>query len=343
MSDARGEPPVPSLSRATRQATPESVFESLDLAVRRHLPGRLQGDRRGLRLGPGSEPEEVVRYRPGEDDVRRIDWNVTARAGAPHVWRPLAEHELESWVLVDDSPSMAFGTVELEKRDLAAGAAAAIGLLTQGPGNRVGVGTITGDGLHWSAPFPSRAAAQRALRERRRETDTPTAAPGSAPELAEAVKALGARYRRPGLRVVVSDFVEPDGRSERPFAWERPLRRLAGANETIVVEVVDPRELALPDIGTVTLEDPETGQRREVWTSDRRLREKYAETAAAHRSAVAEAVRGARAAHIVLRTDRDWVRDLARHVLGQRTVGRRSPGHSRPGARSSPGPKEMTA
>ena len=314
------EPPVPALGREARATTPDSVFESLDLAVRRRLPGRLQGDRRGLRLGPGTEPEEVVRYRPGEDDVRRIDWNVTARAGVPHVWRPLAEHELESWVLVDDSPSMAFGTVELEKRDLAAGAAAAVGLLTQGPGNRVGAGTLTGGGLRWSAPLASRAAAQRALRER---DDQTTSAPSpDAPDLAGALSALGARYRRPGLRVIVSDFVEPDGRSERPFDWERPLRRLAAAHETIVIEVVDPRELALPDIGTVTLEDPETGRRREVWTGDRKLRETYAATAAAHRTAVADAVRWARAAHVVLRTDRDWVRDLARHVLGQRTFGR---------------------
>ena len=90
-----------------------------------------------------SDPEEVVRYRPGEDDVRRIDWNVTARSGEAHVWRPLAEHELEAWVLVDDTPSMAFGTVALEKRDVAAGVVAAVSLLTQGPGNRLGTAHLT--------------------------------------------------------------------------------------------------------------------------------------------------------------------------------------------------------
>ena len=94
--------------------------------------------------------------------------------------------------------------------------------------------------------------------------------------------------------MVVTDLVEPDGRTERPFAWERPLRRLAAAHETLVVEVVDPRELELPDVGTITLEDPETGPPPRGLHLDRKLRERYAAAAAAHRAAVAEAVRAAR-------------------------------------------------
>ncbi len=302
---------------------PEAVFAALDLAVRRRLPGRLNGEHRGLRLGSGTEPEEVVRYRPGEDDVRRIDWNVTARAaGEPHVWRPLAEHELETWVLIDDTASMAFGTVALEKRHLAAGATGAVALLTQGPGNRVGAVHLTAEGLRWSQPLPSRAAAHRALKGASAGTSAGTASGGATSErttvstLDEAITALGSRHRRPGVRVVISDFVEPDGQLERPFAWERPLRRLAATHEVLVIEIVDPRELELPDVGSITLEDPETGRRRDVWTSNRRLRESYAEATAAHRAAVAAAVRGARAGHVQLRTDRDWVRDLARHVVG---------------------------
>ncbi|MEO9322749.1 DUF58 domain-containing protein [Nocardioides sp. C4-1] len=291
--------------------SPEAVFGALELAVRRRLPGRLHGDKRGLRLGSGSDPEEIVRYRPGEDDVRRIDWNVTARsAGVPHVWRPVAEHELETWVLVDDTPSMAFGTIALEKRDIAAGVVAAVALLTQGPGNRLGTAHLTGAGLTWSAPVPSRAAAHRALRRHVPKV------PGSGPDLASALGSFARRHPRPGVRVVVTDLVEPDGRLERPFAWEQPLRRMAAAHETVVVEVVDPRELALPDVGTVTLEDPETGRRQEIPTSDRRLRARYAAATAAHRAATADAVRSARAGHVLLRTDRDWVRDLARHVHG---------------------------
>ncbi|MBS45390.1 MAG: DUF58 domain-containing protein [Nocardioides sp.] len=299
-------------------ARPEAVFEALELAIRRRLPGRLHGDQQGLRLGSGSSPEEVVRYRPGEDDVRRIDWNVTARAaGDPHVWRPLAEHELEAWVLVDATPSMQFGTAHLEKQHVATGVVAAISLLTAGPGNRVGTAHLTTHGLEWSQPLPSRAAAHRALRRPFPERPGPTRGRAPAgPPLDEALRQFAARHRRPGLRVVVTDLLEPDGRVERPFPWETPLRRLAASHETLVVEVVDPRELELPDVGAVTLVDPETGRRREVHTSDRRLRETYAAGTAAHRAATAEAVRAARAGHVLLRTDRDWVRDLARHVHG---------------------------
>ncbi len=255
-----------------------------------------------------------MRYRPGEHDVRRMDWNVTARVGEPHVWRPQATHELEAWVLVDDSPSMAFGTAALEKRDLAAGAAAAIGLLTQGPGNRLGAGYLTAGGVRWEAPLPCRAAAQRALRRRGGDAPTPAPPRAEAPDLARAIRELAARHPRPGVRVVVSDLVEADGRTDRPFAWEVPLRRLAARHEVLLVEVVDPRELELPDVGVLTLRDPESGRRREVATSDRRLRERYAAAAAEHRSATAAAVRAARAQHVTLRTDRDWVRDLARHL-----------------------------
>lgn len=307
--------PAPDLPPLGDGTEPEAVFAALDLAVRRRLPGRMHGDQQGLRLGSGSDPEEVVRYRPGEDDVRRIDWNVTARsAGVPHVWRTLAQHELETWVLVDDTPSMAFGTIALEKRDIAAGVTAAIALLTAGPGNRLGTATLTGAGLRWEAPVPSRAAAHRSLRRR---TSSGAAAPGGGGDLAEAMRGFGARHARPGVRVVVTDLLDPRGAVERPFAWERPLRRLAASHETLVVEIVDPRELTLPDVGAVTLVDPESGRRREVWTSDRRVRERYAAMTADHRTATAEAVRSARAGHVLLRTDRDWVRDLARHVHGR--------------------------
>jgi uncharacterized protein (DUF58 family) len=305
-------PPVP----LDGSSSPEAVFAALELAVRRRLPGRLHGEQQGLRIGSGSEPEEIVRYRAGEDDVRRIDWNVTARsAGEPHVWRPLAQHELETWVLVDDSASMHFGTVRLEKRQVAAGVVAAVALLTQGAGNRLGVAELR-DALHWSAPLPNRAAAHRALRASATAPGTPADGASLSPDLATALRDFAVRRPRAGLRVVVTDFVEADGRVQRPFAWERALRRLAAAHETLVVEVVDPRELELPDVGTITLLDPESGRRREVWTGDRRLRSAYADATAAHRSAVAEAVRSARATHVVLRTDRDWVRDLARHVHG---------------------------
>ena len=184
------------------------------------------------------------------------------------------------------------------------------------------------EGLAWTAPLPPRTAAMQALSRlpaspaqagastgrtphRRRACPRPSTSP--APSTPWARGTAG-----PGVRVVVTDFVEPDGRTERPYPWERPLRRLAQRHEVLVVEVVDPRELTLPDVGPVVLVDPETGHRCEVWTSSARLRHEYAELAAAHRAAVAAAVRAAGAGHLVLRTDRDWVDDLARHVVGRR-------------------------
>ncbi|NHA66463.1 DUF58 domain-containing protein [Phycicoccus flavus] len=292
---------------------PARAFAALDLVVRRRLEGLLHGDHAGVRLGPGTDPEEVVRYRPGEDDVRRIDWNVTARSLEPHVWRPVAEHELETWLLLDETPSMAFGTATVEKSTLAASAGAAVALLTDGPGNRLGVARLRPDGLRWEAPRSSRAGAHRVARS---AADVPREGAGG-PSLAEAIGALERRARRPGVRVVVSDLVEPDGTHARPFPWEPALRRLAARHDVVVVEVVDPRELDLPDLGLLTLTDPESGRAREVWVSAD-LRERYAALAASHRAAVADAVRSCRAGHVRLRTDGDWVRDLARFVLGRR-------------------------
>ena len=300
------------------------AFRALELEVRKRLAGLLHGDHDGLRLGSGSDPEEVVRYRPGEDDVRRIDWNVTARSAEPHVWRTRAEHEVETWVLVDETASMDFGTVEVEKGELATWVTGALGLLSDGPGNRLGVAHLRQDRIIWSAPLSPRRAAVRALSSPRPEAAAADVG-GTRVGLAEAISLLGARYRRPGVRVVVSDFVEPDGAVERPFAWEVPLRRLAARHDVLVVEVVDPRELSLPDVGPVVLVDPESGHRCEVWTSLPRLREQYASLAAYHRAAVAQAVRAAGAQHVVLRTDRDWIVDLARFVGGRRR--RRHGGH----------------
>jgi uncharacterized protein (DUF58 family) len=292
-----------------------AMFRSIELRVHRYLSGQASGDQLGVRLGPGSEAEEVVRYRPGEDDVRRIDWNVTARSQEPHVWRSRAEHELDTWIVVDDTPSMHFGTAAAEKRDVALQAASAVALMTDRPGNRVGVARLTDDKMAWISGLPPRVCAAQLLRG---ATEPPALGTGTGPSLADGIEQVDRRHRRPGLRVVVSDFVEPDGAIERPFPWEASLRRLARRHEVLVVEVVDPRELTLVDVGPVVMVDPETGHRCEVWTSLASVRDSYARGAAHHREQVAEAVRAAGVAHLVLRTDQDWLRQLAGHVLATR-------------------------
>ncbi|AOX66231.1 hypothetical protein BJK06_11110 [Curtobacterium sp. BH-2-1-1] len=302
--------------------TTDAALRRLELTVRRRIDGVVQGDHPGLALGSGSDPEELVRYQPGHD-VRRIDWNASARAGEPYVWLTRAEHALETWVLVDRSPSMAFGTTELEKADVAAWAAAAIGLVTQGGGDRVGIGLLGTETVRWIPPGPGRLAARRVLRAPSGDRDGVPVA-----DLAGALTRLSTQAPRRGLRVVVSDLLDPDGDVTGPFGWEQPLRKLAARNDVVVIEVVDPRELELPDVGDVVFVDPESGVQRDVSTSDRRLRKAYAEGAATHRAATAAAVRASGADHLVLRTDDDLVRVLTRFVHRRHRAPSRSTGRN---------------
>ncbi len=287
-------------------------FRRLELTVRRRVDGLLQGDVDGHAPGPGADPEELTQYRPGQD-VRRIDWNVTARTGQAHLWRTRAQHEMDTWLLVDRSPSMAFGTALTEKVDVAQQVAAAVGLLTAAPGNRTGIGLLDAAGLHWLPPRPGRQAA--ATLARLADAGRQGGAP---PPLADALRALAARARRRGLCVVVTDLVAPDGAVERPFEWEEPLRRLTARHDVVVVEVDDPREHTLPDVGEAVFVDPETGTQREVSTSDPALRLAYATVAARHRDQTAAAVRACRAEHLRVGTDQDWAAALARFVKDRR-------------------------
>ncbi|WP_304105926.1 DUF58 domain-containing protein [Mycolicibacterium bacteremicum] len=287
-------------------------WRTMDLGVRRRIDSLISGDHEGTRLGAGSEPEEAVPYHPG-DDVRRIDWNITARNGEPHVWRSRAEHPLDTWVLLDTSASMAFGTVTEEKRELAAKIVAAVALLTDAPGNSLGLATFGASHVRWHRPGRPRVTARRILRDL-----APIRTGAGGPGLATTLEEFAARQPRPGLRVVVSDFMDPAAGFVAPFDWQTPLRRLAARHDVIAVEIVDPRELTLPDVGSVVLTDPESGRQRHVWSADTRLRHRYAEAAQAYRMAVATAIRGSGADHLPVSTGRDWVGDLARFIRARR-------------------------
>ncbi|WP_446218953.1 DUF58 domain-containing protein [Micromonospora sp. IBHARD004] len=297
----------------------------LELTVTRRLDGLLHGQHRGLLPGPGSEIAGSREYRPGEDEVRRMDWAVTARTTVPHVREVDADRELTIWVLVDASPSMEYGTAELDKRELAVAAVAAVGFLTAGVGNRLGAQVLGPDGLR---RFPARSGRTHLLALLRALLAAPRAggydeetAPLVPPTLSDGLDGVGRVANRRGLVVVVSDFLDglPDDPAGAP-PWEAGLRRLAVRHQVLAVEVTDPRELELPDVGLITLVDPETGRRREVWTGDRALRERYAEAAAAQRDQVRHALRRSGATHLALRTDRDWSADIVRHVHAQRRL-----------------------
>ncbi|PZG11294.1 DUF58 domain-containing protein [Micromonospora craterilacus] len=318
--------------------TPDQRLRRLELTVTRRLDGLLHGERRGLLPGPGSEPAGSREYRPGEDEVRRMDWAVTARTTVPHIREVEADRELTTWVLVDASPSMEYGTAELDKRELAVAAVATIGFLTAGPGNRLGAQVLTPYGLHRVPARGGRTHLIGLLRgllaaPRVGGHDADTAPMPDAADLADALAAVHRVANRSGLVVVISDFLDglPDD-PRQPAAWERPLRRLSVRHQVLAVEVTDPRELELPDVGLITLADPETGERREVWTGDQRLRERYAAAAAAQRDQVRHAVRRSGATHLALRTDRDWAADIVRHVHAQRRLAAAPAGPQRGGA-----------
>lgn len=311
-----------------RELAPEHRLRRLELAITRRLDGLLHGQYQGLLPGAGTEFRGSREYRPGEDEVRRMDWAVTARTGTPHVREVDADRELCTWLLVDATPSMNFGTADLDKWELAVAATAAVGFLTAGAGNRLGAHLVDATGVR---RFPARSGRTHLLGLLRTllETSRGTAATVTPTGLAEAAGGLHQVATRRGLVVVISDFLDglPDGflaglRDDpaQPATWERPLRRLAARHQVLAVEVTDPRELELPDVGVITLVDPETGRHREVCTSDRRLRRRYARAAAEQRQLIGQALRRCGAAHLPLRTDRDWIADIARHVRVQRRL-----------------------
>lgn len=309
---ATGVPPAPEPTRDDRPAWAPPVLSgdrlqaglrTLELDIRRRLDGLLQGNHLGLVPGPGSEPGEARPYQPG-DDVRRMDWAVTARTTVPHIRETVADRELETWLAVDLSPSLDFGTAVCQKRDLAVCAVAAVTHLTSGGGNRIGAVIANGETTSRVPPRGGLAHSRGLVRSVAR---TPSAPEGTRGDLAELLEQLRRPPRRRGLAVVVSDFLGP-------LDWERPLRALSSRHDLLAIEIIDPRDLDLPEVGTVVLADPESGRQREVHANPL-LRREFAAAAAEHRSTVASAIRGTGAGHLVLRTDSDWIADTVRFVV----------------------------
>ena len=291
-----------------RREAVSSVLRRLELDINMRLDGLLQGDYRGLVPGHGSEPGETRRYTPG-DDVRRIDWNVSARMQETYIRQTVADRELETAVAIDLTPSLDFGTAESEKRDLAAAATAAIGLLTLRIGNRFGVELIRPDGVE---SVPAKQGRDHVLHIVEQVLTAPRAA-SSTTTLAEGVARLHGPHRRKGMRAIISDFIDESD-------WQAELKRVAVRNQVIAIEVVDPREMELPNVGTLAVVDPETGQRREIQTQRKNVRERYAEAALEQRADIAQTLRESRTNHLQLSTDRDWLLDVVRFVATQKAA-----------------------
>lgn len=298
---------LPSLQRGQiRDPELSAALRKLELTVRRKLDGVLHGDHQGLIPGPGSEPGESRLYQPG-DDVRRMDWSVTARTTHPHVRQMIADRELETWLVVDMSASLDFGTTGCEKRDLVVAAAAAITYLNSGGGNRIGALIANGDSV---VRVPARSGRQHEQTLLRAIATAPRAPLGVRGDLAAAIDGLRRPERRRGMAVVISDFLGP-------INWMRPLRAIAARHEVLGIEVLDPRDIELPDVGDVILQDTESGVTRE-FTIDAQLRDDFARAAAAHRDEVARTLRRCGAPLMTLRTDRDWIADIVRFVASRR-------------------------
>ena len=279
---------------------PDALLRALDVNIQRRVEGLLAGDYRSALLGDGTELAQVRPYVPG-DDVRLIDWNVTARTGEPHVRVLFAERVLVTWVVLDTSASMAFGTTDRRKADVAEGVALAIGHVATRRGNRLGLITFGDSSPRSSPPRQGRVGLIGLLTALRREDDE---ARVGATSLGEALTRTGALARQRALVVVVSDFRGPQD-------WRRPLLALAGKHDVVAVEIRDPLEQRLPNAGELWLVDPETGRQLRVDTGDARLRDRFAKAAAEERSGLASGLSSAGVRHLVLETSGDWLRSLA--------------------------------
>jgi uncharacterized protein (DUF58 family) len=282
---------------------PQAVLRSLDLAVLRRIENLVPGEHLTPQVGAGTELAMIRPYFPG-DDVRHIDWNVTARMREPHVRVHVGERALTAWLVLDTSASMAFGTADRRKADVAEGVALALAHVATRRGNRLGVVAFGAGAPKVLRPRQGRAGLLQLLAELRAEPESEGAGETS---LGGALAGVAAVARARGLVAVVSDF-----RGARD--WEGPLRALRARHGILGVEIRDPRELELTPMGDLWLVDPETGRQIQVNTSRRGVRRRFAEASRAEREEVAAALRRARADHLVLSTGGDWLRDLAAHL-----------------------------
>jgi uncharacterized protein (DUF58 family) len=282
----------------------QPLIEALDVAVNRLVARALPGDRRAAGVGLGTELAQLRPYEIG-DDVRHIDPAATARTGQPHIRMHVPERALTTWIVLDVSPSMAFGTARRLKADLAEGVALVFGRLGVRRAGSVGLvafGAAVPRVLPPRGSKPGLVALRRMLAE------------GVAPDgqhdphgLGGALVRVARLARQPGLVVVLSDFRDQQ-------AWERPLGSLRVRHAVLALEIVDPREAEVPALGRLALIDPETGRRIEVNTSRRRVRQRFAQLERERRELVARELRRLRVDRVTLSTDQHWLIELGRHL-----------------------------
>lgn len=279
---------------------PDDVVRRLEIAMSRRAGGRLAGAHRGLGPGEGLELDRLRPYQPG-DDVRRIDWNATARTHIPQVREDVPDRQLTAWLVLDATASMHFGTADRRKADVAEGAALVVGRFVARRNDRLGVVAFGRDRLQVRPPAGGRPGLLGLLGVL---SDGPAEEGPATTDLAAALRMVTTARTSPGLVALVSDV-----RGNR--TWQRPLTEIAGRHTVVAIEVTDPREDALVDVGELTLVDPETGRGLRVDTGDERLRSAFEAAAAHDRDEVARIFRHLGVRHLRLSTSGSWLSAMA--------------------------------
>jgi uncharacterized protein (DUF58 family) len=282
--------------------TPERVLHRLEWRVIRRLDGILQGDYRTIFRGVGTDFRDLREYEPG-DDVRHIDWNVTARMDHPFVRQYTEDREVTAWLLLDRSPSMGFGPIERPKELVLCELAATFARLLTRTGNRVAAILFDND---VEAMLPPRSSRNHVLALTRELLRQPTPS-GSITDLAGLLDLALGTIKRRSLIVLVSDFITPSG-------WERPLLQLTERHEVVAIRLLDPREYELPDAGVIVVEDAETGDQLTVDSSDAEFRHRLREAGEQREAELRDATLRAGADIYEISTEDDLVTALVRII-----------------------------
>jgi uncharacterized protein (DUF58 family) len=287
------------------RATPDRILLRLDWEVIRRLDGLLQGDYRSLFYGYGVDFADLREYQP-EDDIRYIDWNVTARMNTPYVRQYVEDREVTAWFLLDLSPSMDFGTAQTQsvKRTVLIDFVTTLARLLTRHGNRVGAMFANG-GSHVERTIPARGGRIQVLRLVNDLLKQPRLPKAPFTDLTPLLEAGLRSIKRRSLIFIISDFISAPG-------WERPLNLLNQRHEVLAVRLWDPREVDLPDIGPIIMEDAETGEQLYVDTHDQEFRRRFQEAARRREAELNEAFKRAGVDALSLSTEEDLVRAIVR-------------------------------
>ena len=295
------------MSAPSPAVTPERILQRLDWHVIRRLDGLVQGDYRTLFYGHGLDFADLREYQP-EDDIRYIDWNVTARMDTPYVRQYVEDREITAWFLLDLSPSMDFGMRESQKRSVLIDIVTTLARLLTRQGNRVGA-VFYGNKVERLIPaHGGRLQVLRLIDELLKQPQLPKA---PFTDLSPLLEAGVYAVKRRALIFIVSDFISAPG-------WERPLRLLGQRHETLAIRLWDPRELELPDVGPLIMEDAETGEQLYVDTRDKGFRQRFVAAAQQREATLNETFKRAGIGVLPLSTEEDLLRALVRFANRRR-------------------------